>query len=92
MNEEFEKSPSRLAYEREVFTGMSDPADWSPETKSHMEMFFRIWDMAWQASRKQALEDAAATCDEVAAKGAVFVAGLFAAQACSERIQSLQKE
>jgi hypothetical protein len=47
---------------------------------------------AWQASRKQALEEAAATCDEVAAKGTVFVAGLFAAQACRERIRSLQKE
>lgn len=48
-----------------------------------------VWAAAWQASRKQALAEAAAECDSLRATSAVsFETG----SACADAIRALQKD
>lgn len=42
-----EKSAAREAYEREFFTGMSDPSEWSPATADAMEKLFLMFERGW---------------------------------------------
>lgn len=50
------KVSCRDAYEAEFFTGMSDPSEWSKETKECTELLFRMFERGWQARAAQQVQ------------------------------------
>lgn len=58
------KVSCRDAYEAEFFTGMSDPSEWSKETKECTELLFRMFERGWRSRAAQQVQaDAGAVAD-----------------------------